>query len=182
MIQTMMVRSKNTKERIMQATVDLLSTGGLQQCSTRAIARKVEISENTIYRHFADKDDLIHQVFVSAITSITGFLAEKDQAEEKPTKRIEIFVSAVCDWAQSHAPTFRILLDLNAGRLKSLEGIEDPFDICMRSLWPGSKPVFSERLTVAGFAPVDRAFDQAHADEGSGPDGDGLANSEEKND
>ena len=54
-----MPRQKNTKELIIKATITLMATKGHSATSTRAIAKIVEISENTIYRHFEDKEELI---------------------------------------------------------------------------------------------------------------------------
>jgi len=124
-----MPRQKNTKELILNATIELLATKGLVATSTRAIAKAVNISENTIYRHYADKDELIQSVFLNANQSITTFLKDNDNAENNPNDRLQAFIKSVTVWAEDNPSPFRILLNINAGRLDSLKGVEDPFDV-----------------------------------------------------
>lgn len=123
-----MPRQANTKDLILQATIELLATKGLVATSTRAIARKVDISENTIYRHYQDKDELIQKVFLYCLDSMTHFL-KKNEKTENATDALNNFITAVCHWAYQQPWPMRILLNLNSSRLDSLQGIEDPFDL-----------------------------------------------------
>lgn len=124
-----MPRQKNTKELILKATTELLAESGLSSTSTRAIARRVEVSENTLYRHFKDKEDLIHCVFLKLINDITEHIKADDNENEPASDRLKLFVSSVCSWAEDRPQSMTVLLDLNAGKLKQLKGIQDPFDL-----------------------------------------------------
>ena len=47
----------------MEAALDLIAENGFHGAPTSKIAAKAGVGEGSIYRHFKDKEDLIHQVF-----------------------------------------------------------------------------------------------------------------------
>ncbi len=47
------------QEQIKQAVLDIIFTDGLKNLSTRNLAKKIGMSEGTIFRHFATKQDII---------------------------------------------------------------------------------------------------------------------------
>jgi AcrR family transcriptional regulator len=51
-----------TQAVILDAAVDLLTTGSVTELSVRAVARRAEISERTVFRYFASRDDLLDAV------------------------------------------------------------------------------------------------------------------------
>lgn len=55
-------RGTSTRERIIDAAAELMRTLGLARTTTREIARAAGFSEATLYKHFADKEDLFLQV------------------------------------------------------------------------------------------------------------------------
>jgi AcrR family transcriptional regulator len=57
-----------SNRRIVEAAVKLFSRQGYHGTSTRKIARKAGVSENTLFRHFACKEDL----FLSALRSCSA--------------------------------------------------------------------------------------------------------------
>jgi AcrR family transcriptional regulator len=51
-------KSSTQKEKIVTAASQLFARQGYHGTSTREIARLADVNENTIFRHFARKDDL----------------------------------------------------------------------------------------------------------------------------
>ena len=52
---------KSTRELLIEAGMDLLTSKGYSGAITREIASKADVTEHTLYRHFSSKDDLLAQ-------------------------------------------------------------------------------------------------------------------------
>lgn len=52
----------STKERILDAAIDLISRKGFDAMSIREIAREVGIRESSIYNHFKSKDEILDTI------------------------------------------------------------------------------------------------------------------------
>lgn len=76
------------RARILEAARDLLSEGGLNALSMRAIADRIEYSPATIYLYFKDKDELTREVVH------TGFERMHDVATEELSKLPETATGA----------------------------------------------------------------------------------------
>ncbi len=77
-----MPKLRNTKEKIIEAAIDLIAENGYKGASVRKIAAKVGIRESAIYNHFKNKEDILKSIF-SEIFS-TPF--EMKDIEEKAKK------------------------------------------------------------------------------------------------
>lgn len=53
----------NVRERLIENTILAISNEGLDKTTTKAIVKGTDINEAYIYRHFADKEDLLAQTF-----------------------------------------------------------------------------------------------------------------------
>jgi AcrR family transcriptional regulator len=52
------MKSRNTRQRILEAAQRLIETGGFSRLTTREIAEEAECAEGTIFKHFKRKEDL----------------------------------------------------------------------------------------------------------------------------
>lgn len=52
-----------TRDRVIDAAVRLVATDGWQAASVATVARDAEVATGTVYRHLADKDDLLAAAF-----------------------------------------------------------------------------------------------------------------------
>lgn len=62
---------ETTKERILDAAIDLISTKGFDAVSIREIARAVSIRESSIYNHFRSKDEILDTIIDYFILELT---------------------------------------------------------------------------------------------------------------
>ncbi len=53
---------EDTKERLLQATLELISTRGYQGATTREIAKRAGVSELTLFRKFGNKENLFEEM------------------------------------------------------------------------------------------------------------------------
>ena len=95
-------RKFSRTEKILEAAAHLFARQGYHATSTREIARRAEVSENTLFRYFARKEEL----FWSALRSCTSMIAQSDslsgiRAGEPPDvvlpKILEALTETVCN-------------------------------------------------------------------------------------
>jgi AcrR family transcriptional regulator len=56
-------RKAATRERIVDAALELLAEGGYASAGVQAVAARAGVATGSLYRHFASKDDLFTEVF-----------------------------------------------------------------------------------------------------------------------
>ena len=61
----------STKERILDAAIDLISRKGFDAVSIREIAREVGIRESSIYNHFKSKDEILDTIVEYFISELS---------------------------------------------------------------------------------------------------------------
>jgi AcrR family transcriptional regulator len=59
-----------TRQALMDAALEVFVERGFARATTREIAHRAGLSEGTMYRHFADKYELFHQVFFALVLEI----------------------------------------------------------------------------------------------------------------
>ncbi len=86
-------QQKRTQKRIMDAAVGLFQELGCNATTVTAIIEAAGISRNTFYRYFKDADDILNQVIVREVESITNrFLTERTLYDDIRTQMVEDFV------------------------------------------------------------------------------------------
>lgn len=58
---------RNTRERLIRASLDLFTSQGYHETTTPQIAARAEVAEGTIYRHFASKDLLLNELYRAGV-------------------------------------------------------------------------------------------------------------------
>jgi AcrR family transcriptional regulator len=61
----------STRERILDAAAHLLRTSGVATATTKEIAQASEVSEPTLYKHFADKEHLLLAVLQERLPGLS---------------------------------------------------------------------------------------------------------------
>src|SRR5580698_716002 len=75
----------DTRDKILNAARELFITQGYDGVSMRKVAEKIEYSPTAIYVHFADKEDLFHQL----CTQDFARLSEVFQSSAMPLDPVE---------------------------------------------------------------------------------------------
>ena len=63
-------RTSPTRQALMDAALEVFVERGFARATTREIAHRAGLSEGTMYRHFADKYELFHDVFFALVLEI----------------------------------------------------------------------------------------------------------------
>ena len=82
-----MPKQEGTKEKIVEAAIDLIARYGYRGASMRKIAAAVGIRESAIYNHFKNKEEILQAILSQIFTTPFNF----DDAEEK-AKRGKAFL------------------------------------------------------------------------------------------
>ncbi|MDP9086819.1 MAG: TetR/AcrR family transcriptional regulator [Pseudomonadota bacterium] len=106
-------RKEHRASELLAAARDLLEEAGLEQTSIAEIARRAGVSEATVYKYFANKRDLVHQVIHSwmepNLTSLERELPLVDGVAAR--LRIVTFrhLEGIRDWPGLHRLIYREL-------------------------------------------------------------------------
>jgi AcrR family transcriptional regulator len=78
--------------QIKRAVLEIISTEGLQQLSTRNLARKVGLSEGAVFRHFDSKRDIILGIMEDVRQDLQGSLRRISTDTNDPDQRLFEFL------------------------------------------------------------------------------------------
>ena len=76
--QPVQARSRETVERILGAAADLLEEGGVDAVTTRAIAERADVTAPSLYRFFADREQVLDALIEQHLGRLSAFLAEAE--------------------------------------------------------------------------------------------------------
>ena len=76
------------QEQIKRAVLDIIYIDGLKSLSTRNLAKRIGMSEGTIFRHFASKQDIILSIIKDVQTDFIGSLRSVANSNVEPEERL----------------------------------------------------------------------------------------------
>ena len=77
------------QEQIKQAVLNIIYTDGLKNLSTRNLAKRIGLSEGTIFRHFDSKQAIILAIIDDVKKDFIGSLRSIANSNAEPEKRLE---------------------------------------------------------------------------------------------
>ena len=80
------------QEQIKQAVLDIIFTDGLKNLSTRNLAKRIGMSEGTIFRHFRSKQDITLAIIKDVQEEFIGALRTIANSTMEPEKRLHDFL------------------------------------------------------------------------------------------
>lgn len=94
-----------TRERLLEAALDLLDAGGPSAVTLREVGQRAGVSHNTPYRHFADKRDLLACL---AARELRELVARFDAVDATGADRLRGAGAAYLEWARTHPARFHL--------------------------------------------------------------------------
>jgi AcrR family transcriptional regulator len=96
-------RGTDTRQALIDAALEVFLQRGFARATTREIARTAGVAEGTIYRHFADKHALFHEVFLSLAVGIGDALRRLPERAGQGTVRDNLeYLFALVGNMQAH--------------------------------------------------------------------------------
>jgi AcrR family transcriptional regulator/uncharacterized protein (DUF2249 family) len=101
---------------IARAALKLLADGPVESVSTRAIARKIGLTQPGLFRHFRSRDEILAAVVGLARTEMAARAREIFDAKMPPLETIRAVISAILQFAMDHPGVPRLLFhDIGSG-------------------------------------------------------------------
>lgn len=80
------------QEQIKQAVLEIIYTDGLRNLSTRNLAKRIGMSEGSIFRHFATKQDIIFAIIKDVQNDFIGSLRNIANSNLQPKERLNKYL------------------------------------------------------------------------------------------
>ncbi|MGH7285485.1 MAG: TetR/AcrR family transcriptional regulator [Polyangiaceae bacterium] len=97
-----------TKDKLLTEARDLFLEVGVARCSLREVARRAHVSPAAVYRHFEDKEALIHQVCTMGLEIFYGYLV-KALAAKSPRARLDACAEQYLRFGLEHRRDYRMI-------------------------------------------------------------------------
>lgn len=100
----------NLKPALIAAGLKEVTQHGVEGFSLRGVARRAGVSAPAVYRHFADKDDLLAAMAVEAWERLMGMIAEAlAKAPHDPLEQFRANGVSIVRFAVAHPEHFRVI-------------------------------------------------------------------------
>jgi AcrR family transcriptional regulator len=109
------------RAEILAVARELLETGGEPAVTMRAIAAHLGIRAPSLYKHFADKEEIEVELMATGFTELGEAL---EAAAEDNGRRIEAVAGAYRSWAVAHPHLYRLVTDRPLPRDRLPAGLE----------------------------------------------------------
>jgi AcrR family transcriptional regulator len=76
--------ARTTRDRILDAAMKLVARHGIAGATTKRIADEAGVAEGSLYKHFADKADLLIALVLERLSGIREVFGRLDQAAGRP--------------------------------------------------------------------------------------------------
>jgi len=77
--QPVQARSRETVARILAATDELIAAGGVEAATTRAIADRAGVSAPSLYRFYADRDEIFDSLLRTELATLEAHVEEAER-------------------------------------------------------------------------------------------------------
>lgn len=107
--------AKNTKNKLIESTLNLYLEGGLEAVSMRKVAEHAGLSTMATYRHFKNKDELLNQVIMEGFNRFQSYFS-RAQAIPDPLASLKLCMTLYAEFAQNQPEFYEMMF---MGRLRS---------------------------------------------------------------
>ena len=87
---------------ILEATLELIADHGFHNTPTSQIAHKAKVGVGSIYRYFADKDDLIHELFLYVLEKETHEVLQRHNSSSPLREQYIHICTGIIQFALNH--------------------------------------------------------------------------------
>lgn len=98
------------KQQILEALAKMLESPKREKITTAALAKKLDVSEAALYRHFATKAQMFEGLIDFIESSIFGIINQITSEEEDGSKQLLLIVSMLLRFAEKNPGMTRVLI------------------------------------------------------------------------
>ncbi|MCB1251187.1 MAG: TetR/AcrR family transcriptional regulator [Acidimicrobiales bacterium] len=148
--------SRSARDRLLDAAVDVATTNGLTKLSVGDVAKRAGLSRQTLYKHFASKEDLVAQAVLRETGAMVEQVVAAADAHEDPEDSLEAAIATMLRVARAHPLLDRLITTEPEALLPLLVGDRGPVPGAVRAV---GESVLAQRLPDLDPADVHRAAD-----------------------
>lgn len=97
----------STKDKILYTTLKILKKEGIENITTRKVAKEAKVNIALINYHFGSKDNLINEAIKIIMLELQKLLDTLDKKEIEPKKRLKLFLSEYVEIAGENSSIIR---------------------------------------------------------------------------
>lgn len=116
------LQRQELRQTILDAAADLFLAEGYERFSMRQVAERIGYSATTIYRHFADKDELLFAVVDQGFERFGAALDEASRSTDDPIGRIRALGRAYVRFGRENAVYYQMMFMQRADYLNAPVG------------------------------------------------------------
>lgn len=103
-------RSGERKQQILQVIAEMLQNPRGEKITTAALAKRLDVSEAALYRHFASKAQMYEGLIEFIEQTVFGLINKISAEEESGTKQIYSILSMLLGFAEKNPGMTRVLI------------------------------------------------------------------------
>ena len=160
----MQKRAKRTRKKLKKAALDVFSEKSVDAATVEEITEKADLGKGTLYRHFADKEEIVVTLVEEAVKHLVERLRAYDDPPETLEDMLEHLLNAHYEFLVDSREEFLLLFQgklLAKLQSETLDELEEPYMLYLQEieeqvstyLSPRINPLKIRRLAcaVAGF-------------------------------
>lgn len=118
-------RQQERRQRLLEAGIEIMGTGGVQSVNVRAICREAKISERHFYEAFANKNDFVIAVYNAVVEDAFSILAAATDGSSDMETTLAQLIGAWIDFVHQDSRRGRIIaVEAAANRALAQRGRE----------------------------------------------------------
>jgi|SRR5690625_788168 len=95
------LKARQTRERIINAVIELITEGGYGAASSSRIARRAGVTWGAVQHHFGSKDDILAAVLERSHQHFTALMEDERLTQGELDRRVQLFVDRFWQHYQS---------------------------------------------------------------------------------
>jgi AcrR family transcriptional regulator len=104
------LRGEDRREALVAAAVALLKSEGLDAVSMDSVATRADVSRPLVYKHFANRDELLAEVYRQQAAQLDAAIVAAVEAAHGFEAKIRAMIRASLEAVTTHGPIFSPLL------------------------------------------------------------------------
>ncbi|HTJ96214.1 MAG TPA: nucleoid occlusion factor SlmA [Rhodocyclaceae bacterium] len=106
----MATKAGERKLQILQVIAEMLETPQSEKVTTAALAKKLDVSEAALYRHYASKAQMYEGLIEFIESSIFSVINQVEKDQESGMQQVELVVASLLRFAQKNRGLTRVLI------------------------------------------------------------------------
>jgi AcrR family transcriptional regulator len=140
------------RERILDATLELIAMGGIDGVSMRKLARRTDLSVQTLYNLFGSREDILVALAQRFAGNVERLVTE-DRTLEDPLERLwAMFSTGIAELAENESTYRPILLALFRGTTSTPEVLDPVWDRLASMVAPSLREAIETGLLCPGMS------------------------------